>query len=503
MTPDDLFPICADKMCPRIGQHKHISPPQQDFLDATEKYVYMQGGYGSGKSIIACIKGILLSISLPGNRGVVIRESYPKLHDSTQRTFMECLDRAGIRYKGRENRDGWYHRIIIPVKGGSSEVFFRETKQLGRFLGSEFGWWLVDEALEVDKDVFKKLQGRLRLPAARGFYSGMLISNPPHLNHWLHEVFGENPRSFSVEVDISGQIELSTFRYMQVSTRQNPHNPPGYLADLLTGLTQAEIDRLVEGQYGYIPDGPPVYPMFEHHRHVGLPQLPEHVPLVRAWDFGFRHPAVSFHAFWRCRKEEIHWNILDAMDSRMVEAVPFAESVIRYTTQVWPQLDTIMVEDDGDIAGSHVSDTGPGPINILAGAPWNLNFSYKKCDVEPGVRMIRDFLKLPECKCGQSRFLVHRKVRHVIEAFQGGYHMRRAVAGKGVKEEPVKDGFYDDFMDSVRYATEHHLRSELIDPKLIDALDKTDPRRMYRHLRGDPWQRAMRKLMQEHTTRGV
>ena len=501
MTPSDLFPICADKVCPSVGQHKHITPAQREFLDANEKYLYVQGGYGSGKSIIACAKGILLTIAIPGNRGVVIRESYPKLHDSTQRTFMECLERAKIRFKGRENRDGWYHRLIIPVKGGTSEVFFRETKQLGRFLGSEFGWWLVDEALEVEKDIFKKLQGRLRLPAARGFYLGMLSSNPPHVNHWLHEVFGEEPRAFAAEVDIGGTIELSTYRFMQVSTRENPHNPPGYLADLLTGLTQPEIDRLVEGQYGYIPDGPPVYPMFEHHRHVGLPVLPDHTPLVRGWDFGFRHPAVTFHAFWRCREGEVHWNILDAMDGRMVEAVSLADSVLSYTKAAWPQLDPIMVQDVGDISGSHVSDTGPGPINVLAAEPWNLDFSYKLCDPEPGIRMIRDFLRLPVCKCKQSRFLVHRKTRHIIEAFQGGYHMKRAVAGKMVKEDAVKDGFYDDFMDSGRYAAEHCLRPELIDAKMLDTLDKTDPRRMYRHLRGDPWQRAMQKLMQEHEAR--
>lgn len=110
--------------------------------------------------------------------------------------------------------------------------------------------------------------------------------------------------------------------------------------------------------------------------------------------------------------------------------------------------------------------------------------------------MIRDFLRLPECACRQSPFLIHRKCRYVIEGFQGGYHLKRDVAGKPVKEQPMKDGFYDDFMDSVRYAAEHYLRSELIDAKMLETLDKTDPRRMYRGRDRDPWRQAVRKMME-------
>lgn len=495
MQPSDLFPICADRLCPDKGRHKHLLPHQSAYFKYNERYVYTQGGYGASKTIQACAKGILLSLSIPGNRGVVIRDTYPKLHDSTQRVFMECLERGGIKgWKGRENRDGWYHRIIFPNK---SEVFFREARNLGRFLGPEYGWFLIDEALEVQKEVFKKLQGRLRLSAALGYHCGMLLSNPPHQNHWLHEVFGEEPRAWAVEVEMGDRIELSTFRYEQVSTRQNPHNPPGYLADLLTGLTDAEIRRLVEGDYGYIPDGPPVYPMFEHHRHVGVPTLREHTALVRAWDFGFRHPAVSFHQFWRCKKGEIHWDILDAMDGKMAEAQDLGERVIRYTKSAWPALDLIMVEDIGDSSGARKTETGqPGPIEMLNSPPLNLKIGYKDCELEPGLRMVREFLRLPECACRASRVVVHRKARYVIEGFQGGYHLKRDLAGKAVKEDPQKDGFYDDFMDSVRYAAEHFLRPELIDAKLLDTLDKTDPRRMYKGAGRDPWQRAMLRVIE-------
>lgn len=492
MRLDELFPVCADIACPQKGQHKHPTEAQLEVIQSDARYLYVQGGYGSAKTLGGCAMGVLMSLNVPGNRGIVIRETYPKLHDNTQRVFMEMLERAKIRWTGRENRDGWYHRVIL--KGNRSEIHFREGRTVR--LGADYGWFLVDEASEVEERLFKNLQARLRLPAAGPFLRGVLLSNPPHQNHWLHKVFGEEPGQFAREVEVEPQhFEQTIFKFMQISTRANPHNPPGYLADLLTGLTQAEIARLVEGGYGYIPDGPPAYPTFEHHRHVGIPVLKKDLSLVRAWDFGFRHPAVTFHQFWVCRALKVHWSILDAMDGRMIEAVPMAESVIAYTKTVWPQLDPLMVEDVGDWAGSHVSDVGLGPINQLASPPWNLQFAYKKLEVEPGLRMIRDFLKLPACECGEAHFLVHRKARYVIEALQGGYHLKRDVAGKAVKDEPMKDGFYDDFMDSVRYAAEHHLRPQLIDPKLLDALDRTDPRRMYKSRDRDPFRAAVRKMM--------
>ena len=314
MKLDDLFPLCADPTCPAKGQDHHPLPHQRELIESDTKYIYQQGGYGSAKSLGACAVGVALSLQIPGNRGIVIRETYPKLHDNTQRLFMEMLERAKIKWRGRENRDGWYHRVILQNK---SEIHFREGRTVR--LGADYGWFVVDEASEIEERLFKNLQARLRLAAAGLYLRGVLLSNPPHHNHWLHKVFGEDPGAFSREVETStGVFEATTFKFMQVSTRQNPHNPPGYLADLLTGLTQAEIARLVEGGYGYIPDGPPAYPKFEHHRHVGLPELKREYPLVRGWDFGFRHPAVTFHQFWHCLKQQIHWSILDAMDGKMI-----------------------------------------------------------------------------------------------------------------------------------------------------------------------------------------
>ncbi|KKL05622.1 hypothetical protein LCGC14_2604210, partial [marine sediment metagenome] len=96
MKIEDLFPPCTIEGCKdKTPLHIHILPLQQEFLDATERFVALIGGYGSGKTLPACIMGHLLSISIPGNMGIILRRSLPKLHDSTERIFLEVLERSG------------------------------------------------------------------------------------------------------------------------------------------------------------------------------------------------------------------------------------------------------------------------------------------------------------------------------------------------------------------------------------------------------------------------
>lgn len=101
MKVTDLFPPCSDTSCKNTTRgHKHVLPLQQEFLDSKEKFVALVGGYGSGKTLPLCVMGHLLSITVPGNRGIVLRRSLPKLHESTERIYLEVLKRSGIHYTG-------------------------------------------------------------------------------------------------------------------------------------------------------------------------------------------------------------------------------------------------------------------------------------------------------------------------------------------------------------------------------------------------------------------
>jgi hypothetical protein len=458
VTIADLFPLCNAKRCPQRGTHKHPLPHQLDLINAREKYLCQKGGYGSAKSMGAAVLIMLLGQAIPGNRIFVGRRSIPKLNDPTKRIFLEVLQRSGIEgVRFHENRDGLPGRIVLP---NETEYIFKETTEPGRFLGPEYGAFWIDEAQEEPESTFTGLMGRLRLGRAGEYLRGILTTNPPHQTHWIAARFGLDDGVKRIVDPETG--EVTTYRLMSSSTRDNPHLPPGYLSDLLTGLTPGEIQRVVEGNYGFAVEGPPAYPQFQHARNVGEVSLSPLSPLVRAWDFGHRHPACTWHQVVRCRLGQGHWRILAELDAQRVESEVFADRVIALTQERFPDMVRALTLDCGDWAGAQVSEKGPGPIHRLASPPWSLQIAHQRCSIE--LDPIRVLLR-EVCPCRMPRLLVHRVCHNVIDGFAGGYHCHP----RRPDDKPVKDGFYDDFMDTIRYAYVNYVREELRTPGALEA----------------------------------
>lgn len=471
MRVEDLFPVCQAATCPQRGKHKHVLPTQTDLIQAAEKYVLSVGGYQSGKTLAACILCLLLMLSIPGNRGFVGRRTYDKLHDSTLRTFLEVLERASRQYPALgqaqhlERFRHYPHRIALP---NGSEIIFRETKDVGRHLGPSYGFIYLDEIQEEPEDTFTRLKGRLSLPLAAGNLKFICTTNPSHKNHWMYRWFGLEPGRRELE-DPAGAL---TYRHIRSSPRDNPHLPADYVWDLLT-LDPNEIRRVVEGLPGYTPDGPPVFPEFKHNRHIGVPDLLP-VALIRSWDWGFRHPACSWQQMWTCKLNRLHLNILDELDAEHVEAEEFGRRVLARTKLIFPDAKPSMVLEVGDAQGAEMTDKGPGAIILLGRPPFNLRFRYRKVsDIDPGLELVRRLLRT-QCPCGTPTLLIHRRCRNIVDALAGGYHYPRTPTTtsneRGYrKDKPTKDGFYDDFADTIRYNVDVMVRQALADPNWQQA----------------------------------
>lgn len=447
---------------------------QQEILDSSERIIALVGGFGSGKTLPACILGHLLSVAIDGNMGIVVRRSLPKLHDSTERIYLEVLQRSGVSFIQRELRDGWPHRIIY---SNGSEVVFRETKDLGRFLGPEYGWFFIDEAQEEPEKTFRDLLGRLRLPRARKFLRGILATNPPSQIHWLAKLFPQ-PGVNKQTIKVRGKSVSISYRMIRSSTYDNPFLSHDYVATLLQNMSPSEARRVIEGYYGFQQEGTPVYPEFSFIKHVGDPQTRQ-MTIYRVWDFGFRCPAVIWSQMFRCNKQTLHWIVLNELVEQNIEALDFGKHVLLEHASTFPELSPHLVIDGGDHAGAQVSDKGPGPIIRLAQPPTpgatltseqnqgglNLRFQYRKFpNIDPGLDLVRTCLKA-RCACGFPVFMIHRRCRSLIEAMSGGYHYppdRPTSSIKPVREKPVKDGFYDNLADAQRYTGELFYRPLLL-----------------------------------------
>jgi PBSX family phage terminase large subunit len=445
-APDCPVPGCTDKR----ENHKHILPNQKEFLEANEKFIALIGGYGSAKTLAVCVLGHLLSVAIPGNMGIVLRRSLPKLNDSTKRIYLEVLQRSGVSYKPREMRDGWPGRVVY---SNGSEVVFRETKDLGRFLGPEYGWFYIDEAQEEPEKTFNDLVGRLRLPRAAKFLRGIIATNPPARTHWIAKKFPK-PGRWTVQTKLkSGKIVNSTYRMIQSSTYENPFLADGYIAGILENNTEAEARRIIEGYYGFVQEGTAVYPKFNPIAHVGEPKMYK-MALYRVWDFGFHQPAVLYSQIFRCQKGSLHLNVLHETEHANLFAEDLADIVIPETRKMFPDLPPHLVVDGGDAAGAQINDKGPGPLIRLA-KPMpegrNLRFRYRKWpDIDPGLDEVRKLFK-NTCPCKVPLLVVHRRCRWLIEALAGGYHYGKEKVGHEKSKKPVKDGYYDNIADTLRY----------------------------------------------------
>lgn len=478
----DLFPPCTRTECEQFGtSHKHILPWQQEWLSAKERFLAAIGGYGSGKTLPADVLGVALSLSVPGNRGIIIRRSYPKLHDPTERVFLEVLERSGVGFVAREQRDGWPHRLILD---NGSEIFFRESSEPGKFLGPEYGWFYIDEAVEEPEGTFNALVGRLRLSVAGQLLRGFITSNPPnsppYSPHWIERKFGRETGLKTLDLD---GIKVQ-FRLWRMSTQTNPFLPKDYVANLMATHSPAEVKRILAGEYTFYTDGRPVYPTFEFGKHVGVPQTWP-ITLVRVWDFGFHCPACTWHQFVRCRAQRLHWHVLHEYVGSNLESEKLAEEVLKQTKERFPEHSNLLILDGGDTAGAQFTEAGPGPI-IRLGRPrsqggFNLSFRHKKFkDIDPGLDLVRKCLK-ETCPCGAPMLLIHRNNVNLIGAFAGGYHYPKHTPGKSATsvDKPVKDGFYDNVADTVRYAGELFYRPASRDAgfmaELLRGQDQPDP----------------------------
>lgn len=455
MNVDQLFPPCNRADCPdKTKGHRHIMPKQKELLESNEKFIALVGGYGSGKTLPTCVLGHLLSVAVPGNIGIVLRRSLPKLHDSTERIFLEVLERSGVGYKARELRDGWPHRIIY---SNGSEVYFRETKDLGRFLGPEYGWFYIDEAQEEPEKTFKDLVGRLRLPRASKYLRGLLSTNPPSKTHWIAKLFPE-PGTFSKTMKLrNGKKVTTSYRMIQSSTYDNPFLSSEYIADIVANNSPAEARRIIEGFYGFAQDGKAVYPMFDFFKHVGEPK-PYMATIYRVWDFGFRCPAVCWSQIFHCKQRNLHMNVLHELVPQEIESEELARIVLKETSDVFQGHPVHLIMDGGDTAGAQVNEKGPGPIIRLAKpraeGGFGLNFRHRKFpDIDPGLDLIRRLLRT-KCPCGYYLITIHRRCQALIEAMAGGYHMVLERPGREPKNKPVKDGYYDNICDALRYSVE-------------------------------------------------
>lgn len=139
-------------------------PKQLAFLRCRERESVYAGGFGSGKTLSGGFRALKAAIDHPGTVGLVARQTYRALEDSTKKVLVDGDDKPAIF---AEELGYWVAGDFKFVFHNGSEVLFRSFQDSNeeKILGPNYGFIYVDELTECSERIWRALMSRLRHPA--------------------------------------------------------------------------------------------------------------------------------------------------------------------------------------------------------------------------------------------------------------------------------------------------------------------------------------------------
>lgn len=249
-----------------------LNKHQRAFVDSPEQYVALFGGIGNGKTFGSCIKIIELASQFPNNLCLVGRLTYPELRDSTREVFLQALTKIyppeAYKINKSENSITFWNKSI---------VIFRHLDEPANILSMNLGAFYIDQAEEVDEEVFLTLQGRLRRQNIKELKG--LITGNPHGYNWIYYKWGMDLAGGSTNWSHNHNYKMIT-----APTLANAANlPANYIDQLKQSYSPEWFARYVMGSWDAFEGQ-----VFDLTKITGYEKLPDLIYVATACD-----PAIS------------------------------------------------------------------------------------------------------------------------------------------------------------------------------------------------------------------
>ena len=172
-------------------------------------------------------------------------------------------------------------------------------------------------------------------------------------------------------------------------------------------------------------------------------------PIIRSWDFGYHHPAVSWCQF----VDGLQFVVLQSDMGNDIDFRLYVRHIQQMSAMYFPDRE---FHDCCDRAGSFVSSTGDPEVKILV-SEFGIIPRYKYFLVDYTIGLVRDLMN--GNYRNQPRFIVNAVPSNnlVRDALRGGYHYREKSHGHAENAKPEPDGFYENAVDPIRYAIANFL----------------------------------------------
>lgn len=433
--------------------------PQWAFLHATERFVNYEGGVRSGKTTAVVWKLILYAKDYPGIQMLLSRWTQDALDAIVKPIFYKECPRAllgrGPNPDPHTAANGWNSKEEYQEFVNGSRLYMRalktsdDTARYSKISGLTLAVVAVDQPEEMPEDVYEALTFRL---SQVGFPQQLLLTpNPPALDHWLVKEFPHDtalpPNHRFIKTTLYDNRAIMGDEYIAEAERKYPRG-------------HVMRRRLIDGERGLQTIGEPVYgKVFSRVLHVKDVEFNSEWPLVESWDFGQKHPAVTWHQF----SPDGFWNILGVYqgDQQFIdESVPVVAAI---RSDLFGDIASLRVCCDPagadkqghglrttavDILNQHLRMVyGPG-----VSAKWVVG-SNRPEKREWCIQQISGYMG--RLIRGRPAILVHSRCGLLIDGFEAGYvydeHVFRTSALPNIRRVK-KDGYYDHSQNTVEYA---------------------------------------------------
>lgn len=400
---------------------------QEDFHGDPWRHACCVGGRGSGKTV-ACIQELLAcAMETPGTTYLIGRKTLPSLLDSTWKALHKILPEKLIKEENKQLRN-------ITLVNGSTFIG-RPLDEPRKFDSMEISGFFIDEADEVDKEIYDTLKTRVREQViidgkrVRPRYRTIIGLNPTEEDHWIPQLFLHEPPAghklfFSSAIDNMENL------------------PEGYIEELRATYSSDMLVRQLYGQFGKVHKGRPVYPQFSRGNYVFPFEVTKGATVFRFHDFGFNRPAILWTHFINGQLQVI----AEKMGQR-IYLQDFIADWRAYEETLFPA--GTPFRDFCDPHGADETDKGSSSVSILN--EHGIYPVYRRTFIEEGIKAIKELMDTKN-HAGDLRFMIHPRCKILIEGLRGGYHR---VDGD---EQPEKDNYYDHLCDCLRYGAIHLTR---------------------------------------------
>jgi len=366
----------------------------------------------------------------------VIRNTYGQLQDTTIRTFFEWFDPDIFGHWATTKRD----YVITAFEGFEIEILFRALDRpdhVKNLLSLELTGAWVNEDREVPWSIIDALQGRTgRYPkmsdGGASWFGVILDTNPPDdLSGWYKYFEEMRPHNAAVFKQPGGRSE---------NAENIPNLPPGYYENLAAGKDPEFIKVYIDGEYGFVIDGKPVYPEYNDTMHCRECSPIKGKPIRRGWDFGLT-PACTFTQLLPSGQ----WIIFDEMTSESIGVDRFSDDVLTHCAQEYGGWE---FEDFGDPAGEARAQTDERTcFEILRGKGIQISAGEQT----PTIRIESIKKPLNTMIEGQPGLLLHPRCKMLRRGFMGGYQYRKMQTSVEKYAEKADKNAYSHPHDALQY----------------------------------------------------